>query len=231
MERTPEPELMESRKQVLSYLEGDFSKGENKFIDFINDYLLSNNINLTNEDLIVDLGCGPGNITEKISVKWPEVSVIGIDGSNEMIKEAKSRKKLDANMRSYTNINYFCSDIRSIELKEISSKANVSLIVSNSLLHHITSIDHFFECISNLSTKETINFHKDLIRPKDEKTALKLKRKFNGIYNNTLLDDYYASLKASYTKNELKQVLSERMLHSLDVIEEGNDYLILYGKV
>ena len=231
MERTPEPELMESRKQVLSYLEGDFSKGENKFIDFINDYLLSNNIKLTNEDLIVDLGCGPGNITEKISVKWPEVSVIGIDGSKEMIKEAKSRKNLNANMRSYTNINYFCADIRSVELKEISSKANVSLLVSNSLLHHIISIDHFLDCICNLSTEDTINFHKDLIRPKDEKTALELKEKCNGIYNNVLLNDYYASLKASYTKDELKKIISERMLHSLDVIEDGDEYLILYGKV
>ncbi len=231
MERIPESELMESRKQVLSYVEGDFSKGENQFVDFINHYLISNQIHLTNEDLIVDLGCGPGNITEKIALKWPDANVIGIDGSKEMIKQAKIRNNLDLNMKTLKNINYFCSDIRSIDLKEISSKSNIKLLVSNSLLHHIISIDHFLDCICNLSTEDTINFHKDLIRPKDEKTALELKEKCNGIYNNVLLNDYYASLKASYTKDELKKIISERMLHSLDVIEDGDEYLILYGKV
>ena len=32
MERIPEPELMQSRKQVESYIEGDFSEGEKEFI-------------------------------------------------------------------------------------------------------------------------------------------------------------------------------------------------------
>ena len=231
MKRIPEPELMETRDQVLSYVKADFSKGENEFIEFINNYLISNKINLSNKDLIFDLGCGPGNITEKISLKWPEVSVIGIDGSNEMINEARSRKNLNGNKKLFRNIEYICEDIKSIELNDITYNTNLTLLISNSLIHHIINIDDFFDCLTNLSTKKTINFHKDLRRPKDEKTAIKLKEKCNQIYNNTLTNDYYASLRASYTSNELKKIISKRKLYSLDVIEDGKDYLILYGKV
>ncbi len=231
MDRIPEPELMETKKQVLSYVEGDFSKGENKFIDFINNYLISNKINLFDKDIILDLGCGPGNITEKISLKWPKARVIGIDGSREMINEAISRQNLDKNKQRLKNIKYICADIKETRLSEISQKKRVSLLVSNSLIHHVTTIDQFFDCIVKFSTRETINFHKDLIRPKDEETALKLKEKCNLVYSKTLTNDYYASLKASYRKDEIKKMISKRMLYSLDVVEDGNDYFVLYGKV
>ena len=61
MERIPEPELMEKKEQVISYDEADFSQGEVKFINQINHYLSKKNISLGEKDLIVDLGCGPGN--------------------------------------------------------------------------------------------------------------------------------------------------------------------------
>jgi trans-aconitate 2-methyltransferase len=37
---------------------------------------------------IVDLGCGPGNMTAKLQDRWPEARVIGIDSSAEMIDRA-----------------------------------------------------------------------------------------------------------------------------------------------
>tara|TARA_Y100001968_G_C19440030_1_gene761988 strand:- start:2373 stop:3068 length:696 start_codon:yes stop_codon:yes gene_type:complete len=231
MERIPEPELMDTRNQVLAYVEGDFSKGEKEFIDFINSYLITNKINLSEKDLILDLGCGPGNITERLSLQWPYVNIIGIDGSKEMINEAMARKNLSKNKQIFKNINYFFGDIKKLELKNVSSKKRVSLVVSNSLIHHVTNIDQFFDCIINLSAKETINFHKDLTRPKDEKTALLLKEKCSQIYSSTLSNDYYASLKASYRKDEIKKIIDLRRFDSLDVTEDSNGYLILYGKV
>ena len=91
MDREPEPELMNKKSQVKAYCAADFSLGENNLIKFISNYLKINNINLSKNDLIVDLGCGPGNISEKLSERWPEVNVLGIDGSKEMIREAESR--------------------------------------------------------------------------------------------------------------------------------------------
>ena len=69
MERIPEPELMVEKEQVISYDEADFSEGEVHLINQINYYLLRKNISLGEKDLIVDLGCGPGNIFGEVSNK------------------------------------------------------------------------------------------------------------------------------------------------------------------
>jgi trans-aconitate 2-methyltransferase len=37
---------------------------------------------------VVDLGCGPGNLTASLAVRWPEEEVLGIDSSAEMIAAA-----------------------------------------------------------------------------------------------------------------------------------------------
>ena len=231
MERTIEPELMEKEDQVISYANADFSQGENNLINQIKYYLLKNDINLSEKDLIVDLGCGPGNISEKLSIKWPNVTVIGIDGSKEMIKKAESNKKNSLNRCKLKNLSYLCADIKNLKPNEISFDKNISLLVSNSLIHHIWYLDDFFNCIKRLSTDLTINFHKDLKRPCNEKTALDLKEKCAKKYNNILTNDYYASLKASYTFKELKNFTLENDLSSFDVFEDGDKYLIVYGNV
>jgi len=231
MDRKPEPELMNKKSQVKAYCAADFSLGEINLIKFISDYLEINNINLSRNDLIVDLGCGPGNISEKLSERWPEVNVLGIDGSQEMIKEAESRILKSKIINKYRNLKYICSDIREINSHEILSKKEITLLVSNSFIHHIIDLDNFFKFIINLSSEETINFHKDLIRPKDEETALKLKDKCSQKYSIILTNDYYASLKASYRKNEIREKILELNLNSMNVFEESEEYLIVYGKV
>ncbi|NNK90375.1 MAG: class I SAM-dependent methyltransferase [Saprospiraceae bacterium] len=40
---------------------------------------------------ILDIGCGPGNLTHAISELFPEADITGIDLSSEMLKIAKSR--------------------------------------------------------------------------------------------------------------------------------------------
>ena len=231
MERIPEPELMEKKEQVISYDEADFIEGEINLINQISHYLLRKNISLNEKDLIVDLGCGPGNISERLAIKWPNTEVIGIDGSKEMILRAKYNKKISTNQKKLKNLRYICSDIKDIKSTNFLIEKEVSLLVSNSLIHHITHLEDFFNTIRNLSSNITINFHKDLRRPLDEKSALALKAQCATKYNEILTNDYYASLRASYTFKELKNFTLENDLSSLDVFEDGEKYLIVYGNV
>ena len=231
MERTVEPELMERKEQGISYATADFSEGENNLINQIDYYLIKNDINLNKRELIVDLGCGPGNISEKLSMKWPKALVIGIDGSKEMIRVAELNKTTSSNFGRLKNLSYICADIKTLKPSDISQKKNISLLVSNSLIHHITYLDDFFNCLERLSSNQTINFHKDLKRPNDEKSALELKEKCAEKYNDILTNDYYASLRASYTSKELKNFIFKSELSSLEVFEEGDQYLVIYGKV
>lgn len=40
--------------------------------------------------LVVDLGCGPGNLTRTLAQRWPEAHVVGIDSSPEMVARAQA---------------------------------------------------------------------------------------------------------------------------------------------
>ena len=230
MERIPEPELMNKKEQVISYVEADFSEGEVNLINQINYYLLRKNISLNEKDLIVDLGCGPGNISERLAIKWPNTEVVGIDGSKEMILMAELKNKIANNQKKLKNLRYVCSDIKNIKPSFLFKK-KISLLVSNSLIHHITHLEDFFNTIRNLSSEITVNFHKDLRRPLDEKSALELKSKCSSIHNEILTNDYYASLRASYTFKELNNYTLEKNPPSLEVFEDGEKYLIVYGNV
>ena len=131
MERIPEPELMVKKEQVISYDEADFSEGEVNLINQINFYLLRKNISLGEKDLIVDLGCGPGNISEKLAIKWPNTEVVGIDGSKEMILRAEHNKRISTNQKKLKNLSYIRSDIKDIKLN------NYHLLQT-----HLKRIDH-----------------------------------------------------------------------------------------
>ena len=39
---------------------------------------------------VVDLGCGPGNVTPLLKQRWPNAKVIGLDNSDEMLDQAQS---------------------------------------------------------------------------------------------------------------------------------------------
>jgi len=51
---------------------------------------------LANPRRIADLGCGPGNSTEALRLKWPDSTIIGLDSSPEMIERARQSFPADA---------------------------------------------------------------------------------------------------------------------------------------
>jgi len=52
-------------------------------------YDLAARIGATAPGYVVDLGCGPGNLTASLAVRWPQSEVLGIDSSAEMIAAAR----------------------------------------------------------------------------------------------------------------------------------------------
>ncbi|WP_458114060.1 trans-aconitate 2-methyltransferase [Arthrobacter sp. R1-13] len=44
--------------------------------------------------VVVDLGCGPGNLTATLAQRWPKAEVIGLDSSEEMLRHAAAETVL-----------------------------------------------------------------------------------------------------------------------------------------
>ncbi len=52
---------------------------------------LLNSVNLNDPATIYDLGAGTGNVTELLASRWPNARIIGVDSSEEMLKEAAQK--------------------------------------------------------------------------------------------------------------------------------------------
>lgn len=47
---------------------------------------------------VVDLGCGPGNLTATLAERWPDATVVGLDSSAEMLSKAEAQAGAVANL-------------------------------------------------------------------------------------------------------------------------------------
>ncbi len=70
---------------------------------------------------VVDLGCGPGNLTRLLAERWPEAMVRGVDASLEMVEKARA---------TTDGIDFEVGDLRDWA----SSEAAVDVVISNATL-------------------------------------------------------------------------------------------------
>ncbi|MEU0496914.1 trans-aconitate 2-methyltransferase [Mycobacterium sp. NPDC006124] len=72
---------------------------------------------------VVDLGCGPGNLTVTLAQRWPEAVVEAVDGSAEMVDAARGRG-LDATLG---------------DLAQWTPESDTDVVVSNAALQWVPS--------------------------------------------------------------------------------------------
>lgn len=78
-------------------------------------------IPIENPQTVVDLGCGTGNVTRILRERWPRASITGIDGSPQMLAEAR---KLEVGLAW-----------EHCELAAWTPPAKFDLVFSNAALH------------------------------------------------------------------------------------------------
>lgn len=82
---------------------------------------------------IVDLGCGPGNVTQQLKTTWPERVVTGVDKSEAMLTKAKG---------SYPDIRWEQGDIATW-----TTDKQKALVFSNAALHWVTNHERVFPAL------------------------------------------------------------------------------------
>jgi trans-aconitate 2-methyltransferase len=76
---------------------------------------------------VVDLGCGPGNLTALLAERWPDADVVGLDSSPEMIAKARG-----VDPRSNGRVAFDVADLR-----DWSPAEPVDVLVSNATLQWV----------------------------------------------------------------------------------------------
>jgi trans-aconitate 2-methyltransferase len=86
---------------------------------------------LEGDELVLDAGCGSGRVTEALAERLPDGRVIGVDGSEEMLKKAREVLGPGADLRHL--------DLEALELDE-----RVDAIFSNAVFHWIKDHRNLF---------------------------------------------------------------------------------------
>ena len=229
MQRSPEPELMNAPDQVIAYADADFSCGDHSFIERLSE-LKSQALPVPPEaGLILDLGCGPGNISERLAVRWPLSNVIGLDGSSSMIGMANQR--LSDVCPAIKNLSYLLVDLSQCCLGDIPQINGASVIVSNSLLHHLHNPQMLWTSVEQLAEPNALILHRDLRRPSNEQEVDALCAHYVKHAPTVLQRDFRASLIAAFTTDEVRDQLDQAGLGHFTVTEIGDRYLEVCGQM
>ncbi len=227
MKRIPEPELMISADQVAAYAGANFSESDQSFVDHLAEHILHQDDFLLPGSIVLDLGCGPGNIAERLAPLCPLSDVIGIDGASTMIDVAIERMKSLPVLAH--NLRYVLADLKNIDFDCVGISKGASLIVSNSVLHHLHDPQHLWLAVKKLAQPGAFMLHRDLRRPANEQEVEALCHRYVNNAPPVLKRDYRASLKAAFRADEVREQLHATGLRDLNVVELGDRYLEVFG--
>ncbi len=217
MDRKPEPELMNDPEQVLAYSSADFELAHQAVIEnfsqiFPDDPPLQN---------VLDLGCGSGDVTARFAHRYPSCKIDAVDGAEEMLKQAEVLIKKESLSERIT--------LHHQQLPNCTFKKTYDAIISNSLLHHLHEPQHLWSIIKQFANNETKIYVCDLFRPDTTQEASELVDQYANKEAEILRKDFYNSLLAAFTPNEVRTQIENAKLDSLNIDVVSDRHMLIYG--
>jgi trans-aconitate 2-methyltransferase len=228
MQRLPEPELMDEAQQALAYAQADFSRTDQAFVDSILERLRGCSAPLQR---LVDLGCGPGNISFRLAEALPHASVLAIDGAAAMLAPALRRQRLEPGRWPGLVFLEACLPLADDALAGQSPALQppLQLLVSNSLLHHLHRPEVLWRALRQLGAPGSLVVLRDLRRPDCPAALEALVERHASDAPAVLRRDYRASLQAAFRPEEVEAQLQCAGLHGLEVKPVEDRYLDVVG--
>jgi len=218
MKRIPEPELMDNAEQAMAYANADFSEPHEQFIALFRACYPDVSI----KGIVLDLGCGPADVSIRFARVFPECEVIAVDGAEYMLSEAaKALQRTGLSDR-----------ISLIQARLPGSKlphSSYGTIISNSLLHHLHNPDALWKTIKQYSSPQTRVFIMDLMRPSSEEMTQTLVEHYASDEPRILQKDFYNSLRAAFTPQEVRQQLEIAGLSEWQVMTVSDRHLVVWN--
>ncbi|MDR4463007.1 MAG: class I SAM-dependent methyltransferase [Nitrospira sp.] len=202
MERKLEPELMDDPKQVEAYGNADFEEENQGFVERFREYFPE-----FAQGMVLDLGCGPGDIPIRFAKLYPDCRVIGIDASAPMIQLGEQAVQQVGLTDRIT--------LRCERYEEVAGARIADAAISNSLLHHLPNPLQFWQKLRQLVKPGAPVLVMDLLRPESPEAAQAIVDQYAANEPDILRRDFYNSLLAAFTEDEIGSQLARMNLTRL----------------
>lgn len=220
MQRIPEPELMDDEAQARAYAEADFEEPNSRFAELYAEFVGP----LRPGAAVLDLGCGPGDITLRIAAAHPEIEIHGLDGSAAML--AFGHAALAARPELATRVSF----IEGLVPDAVLPRARYEAVLSNSLLHHLHQPETLWRMVRDRARPGAPVLVMDLMRPADEAAARALVDEYAAGEPEVLRRDFYNSLLAAFEPEEVRRQLELAGLGGLEVVPVSDRHLLVRGR-
>ncbi|MGQ0557599.1 MAG: class I SAM-dependent methyltransferase [Nitrospiraceae bacterium] len=202
MDRVLEPELMDDPTQAEAYARADFAEENQGFVDRFKEYFPE-----FSQGRVLDLGCGPADILIRFAKLYPACQVIGIDASAPMIQLGEQAVKQAGLADRIT--------LRCERYEEVAGARIVDAAISNSLLHHLPNPLQFWQKLRQLVKPGAPVLVMDLLRPDSPEAAQAIVDQYAANDPDILRRDFYNSLLAAFTEDEIGSQLARMNLTRL----------------
>jgi SAM-dependent methyltransferase len=221
MKRIPEPELMDTEEQACAYAAADFSEAHQSYVSLFKETFPER----SPKAFVLDLGCGPADVTIRFAMANPGSVFHAVDGSAAMLKHAK--EALGSERGLLRRVRLIEGYIPGAPIP----RKHYDVILSNNFLHHLHDPGVLWRTVRRYAKKGTLIFVTDLFRPASRAEAKALVGKYSGSEEPILKKDFYNSLLAAFTPNEIEKQLAEAELNQLHVKVIDDRHLIIFGEM
>jgi 2-polyprenyl-3-methyl-5-hydroxy-6-metoxy-1,4-benzoquinol methylase len=230
MERLCEPELMEDPQQALAYAEADFAATDQELVEAIKALLPPAT---GRQERLLDLGCGPGNISFRLARPRPGASLLAIDGAPAMLQLAEQRRQADPLAWPGLRFHQACLPLPPGWAEGLPTpfQPPFSALVSNSLLHHLHDPLVLWRSLHQLGGPGALVVVRDLRRPASLAATEALVQRYAATAPAVLRRDLAHSLRAAFRPAEVRRQLAATGLETLTVEALGDRYLQVTGRL
>jgi len=206
---------MDNERQSVAYAQADFSASNQLFVDsLIRDFP-------GHLRTAVDIGCGPGDVVIRLARAVPDLHITAIDGSAPMI--ALARRAVQAAGLD-TRVTVMQGYVPGVSLEDHGYDA----ILSKDLLHHLPDPSVLWKEIARLGRPGAAVYVMDLVRPSTSEDARRIVETVAAREDPILREDFYNSLCAAFTIDELRAQLVAAGLN-LEVARVSDRHMLVKG--
>ncbi|MFP4503053.1 MAG: class I SAM-dependent methyltransferase [Candidatus Hydrogenedentota bacterium] len=214
--REPEPERMDLADEAAAYAETDFSDVNGAFVARLCDLEKRERL------LVADLGAGPGDMAWRMAKERPGWHIVAVDVAWAMLAYAH---------------NLFAGLAVPVYLAQADAKRlpfhglAFDVVCANSILHHVTDPGAHWAEVRRILKPGGLVFMRDLRRLPAREDAQRIVATYAADASDLLREEFYRSLLAAYTAQEVRAQLAAAKLGSLRVVNSSDRHLDVFGRL
>lgn len=212
MERVLEPEVMDTVEEAECYDAMDHSLPNEAFVARLRELGASGRV--------LDVGCGPGHVALLLATLEPDVEVVGVDLSLNMLRIAEEHRAVSAHA---ARVRFERGDAKGLPYADASFDA----VCSNTILHHIPDPVPFLRECGRVLKPGGALLVRDLFRPASAQAALALVRQHCGGEDARAQELFRASLHAALTPAEFRAAADRAGLGDCEIVVDTDRHMSL----